>query len=493
MEEQVKLFMEVTNTTDEEEAKNILEACYGNLEEAISTYMSKVDFTGMDEVRSVNTNFSQRDVKEYREENKSVCQRNEEKIERANFLHVLNQLGTLICPIFRNVCNLLSACFKLVSTYIVSSFESNNFSSYYEEKYGKKHVKFFKGSLSEAIKTSRQEEKLLLVYLHIENNESIYFCESIFKNEEIMCFFDSNCIFFSQDITKGDVKELGNTLNVFMLPQISVILTNHVKEFQELAIIYGTPTVNHIINTVSHGIEQMNMKKNNLKKIKNKNYTDRLIREEQDREYQEALKKDKLKVEEKKKKEDEKLKKIQLKKNIKNGRKEKLKKFPLLIKENEKATKICIRLPNGVKIQNKFSLNHTLEDVYDWAECSEFLQTNSVKGTAENGEVGGKGRNSKMEEKGQSSKMEEKGQSSKMEEKGQSSKMEEKGQSSKMEEKGQSSKMEEKKEFSIPFKFELVCGHTKVVLKREKKEIKDFDLYPSAVLNMKSLDSSDEE
>ncbi|KJP86763.1 hypothetical protein AK88_03577 [Plasmodium fragile] len=439
MEERVKMFMEVTNSLDEEEAESILKTCEGNLEEAISTYLKQVDFQALDEedppgngsVRNRGKSRCPTGVAtNQRTARNEVYQRNEEKIERANLFNVLNQLGSLICPIVKSVYSLLSACLKLVSTYIVSSPERDTFAAYYEERFGKRHINFFKGSLSEAIKVSEREEKLLLVYLHIENNDSCYFCESIFNNEEIKSFVDNSCVFFAQDITKGDIRELSNVLNVFMLPQISIIQTSHVKEYEELCIIYGTPTATHILHTVANCIEQMNSKKAKQDKIKKKTYSDRLIREEQDREYLEALKKDQEKVQEKKKKEEEKMKRLHLKTNIKNKRREMANKFPLPIKANDKVTKICIRLPNGMKIQDKFSLNHTLEDVYQWAECSEFLGQNSASG---------------------------------------------------------------KGEISVPLKFDLICGHTKTVLQRTRNALKEFDLYPNAVLNMKSLDSSDEE
>ncbi|SBT34324.1 conserved Plasmodium protein, unknown function [Plasmodium ovale wallikeri] len=93
-------------------------------------------------------------------------------------------------------------------------------------------------------------------------------------------------------------------------------------------------------------------------------------------------------------------------------------------RKEEKIEKTNFVLPNGIKIQNNFSLNHTIENIYDWAECCEYLEDNNI---------------------------------------------------------------------TIPYKFELICGHTKSVLYNTKRKIKDFDLYPNAVLNMKSLDSSDEE
>ncbi|CAA9987625.1 conserved Plasmodium protein, unknown function [Plasmodium knowlesi strain H] len=438
MEERVKMFMEVTNLSDQEEAESILKTCEGNLEEAISTYLGQVDFERIDEDHPGNGSMRNRRNSRYGTrgttrqpmERNEMCQRNEEKIERANLFYLLNQLGSLICPIVKSVYSLLSACLKLVSTYVVNSPENETFTTYYEEKFGKRHANFFKGSLSEAIKVSKQEEKLLLVYLHIENNDSSYFCESIFTNEDIKSFFDNCCVLFAQDITKGDIRELSNVLNVFMLPQISIIQTSNVKVYEELSIIYGTPSVSHILKSVAQCIEQMNSKKANQDRVQNKTYTDRLIREEQDREYMEAVKKDQLKVQERKKKEEEKMKKVLQKKNMKKKRREMANKFPLPIKDNEKVTKICIRLPNGMKIQDTFSLNHTLQDVYEWAECSEFLVQNPSIG---------------------------------------------------------------KGEIIIPFKFELICGHTKAVLQRARNALGEFDLYPNAVLNMKSLDSSDEE
>ncbi|CRG99562.1 UBX domain, putative [Plasmodium relictum] len=425
MENTVKLFMEVTKEPDENEATNILKSCEWNLEEAISIYLSKNEFEKTNkEYHSTTENLNNiNKIDEIKEFEESIYKKNENEIEKKSFLYILNPIGKIIFPIFKNIYYAISTFFKLLSTFILTPYNDSNFTSYYENKYGKMHTNFFKGSLNEAILKSRKEEKLLLVYLHIDNNESAYFCEQVFNNSEIKSFFDENCILFAQDISKGDTKELQNVLNVFILPQISIILTCYVKDIKELTIIYGKPSVDHIINSITHCIEQMQVKKENSENLKHKTYNDRLIREQQDREYQEALKKDKLIEEEKKKKENEKLKKIQYKKEIKRKRQEKCKKFPLPIKENEQVTKISLRLSNGTRIQSNFSLDHTLEDIYEWAECCEFLEKN----------------------------------------------------------------------IKIPYKFELVCGHSKSTLQKVKNKIKEFDLYPNAVLNLKSLDTSDEE
>ncbi|SBT71127.1 UBX domain, putative [Plasmodium malariae] len=488
MDESVRLFMEVTKVTNEKEAKEIIKTCQGNLEEAISTYLSKVDFQNLDEV-STPMGFpedSQGGVRQRRAQEEgckdNICERSGEKIERTNFLYILNHIGRIICPLFKNICNIITTCFKLLSTYILSSDKENTFTMYYENMYGEKHVNFFKGTLSEAINKSKKEEKLLLVYLHIENNESSYFCNSVFNNEDIKLFFDENCILYAQDISTGDIKELSDIMNVFILPQISIILTCYVKEYKELSIIYGTPDISHIINCVTHCIEQMQMKKENINNLKNKNYNDRLIREEQDREYQEALRKDKLKEEEKKKKENEKFNKLELKKDIKKKRQEKINKFPLPIKENEQVTKICIRLPNGIKIQNNFSVNHTLEDVYDWAECYEFLadRNSSTSNTNSNSSCNQNNNSNSSCNKNNNS-------NSSCNKNNNSNSSCNKNNNSSCNTVGGNNSV------SIPYKFELICGHTKSVLQKTKNKIKEYDLYPNAVLNMKSKDSSDEE
>lgn len=442
MDDRVRVFMEVTNLMDEEEAKSILNACQGNLEEAISTYLSKVDFERMGEAPPRNEGLRNRGPSRYPPgaaanqptQRSGVCQREEDQMERTNLYQVWNQVGSLLCPIMKNAYSLMSTCLKMVSTYIVNSPQSANFTQYYEERFGRRHANFFQGSLSDAIRVSIQQGKLLLVYLHTENSNGTYFCEFIFKNEEVKSFLDNSCVLFALDITKGDVRELGNVLNVCVLPQMNVIQTCYVKEFEELSIIYGNPSVSNILNTVANCIETMNMKKASQSKEEDKTYTDRLLREEQDREYQEALRQDQLRAEEKrrqeeekKKKEEEKKKMMSQKKDVKLSRRERARRFPLPIKSNEKATRICVRLPNGMKIQSNFSLNHTVEDVYEWAECAEFLRPDA------RGIKGG--------------------------------------------------------EITVPLRFQLICGHTKDVLQRTRETLGEFDLYPSAVLNMKSLDA----
>ncbi|ETW36618.1 hypothetical protein PFAG_02613 [Plasmodium falciparum Santa Lucia] len=533
MNEFIKLFMDITKEDDEKKASSFLESYNWNVEEAITRYfIATKQKTSTEDVTTSNENNENNQVLEKKnkkkekknkkkekknkkkeknkkeesnkkeeknnihindaairneylhkndEDNKDISDfssissdegnieegntlnnyeiNEEEHVGRTNFLYFLNHIGKMVFPIFKNLYNVMSSFFKILSTYIISSTTTstaasasespstststststspsssepytssydNGFTKYYENKYSKVHTDFFRGSLKEAINKSRREEKLLLVYLHIEYDDVSYFCEHVFNNLEMKSFFDENCILYAHDISKGDIKELSTTLNVFMLPQISIILTCYVTDMMELSIIYGQPSITHIMNTISHCIEKMDMKREKMEMLKNKNYRDRLIREEQDREYQEALRKDRLKEEEKKKKENEKLVKIQEKNKIKNERKEKTKKFPLCISSNEQIAKICIRLPNGIRIQNNFGLSNTLQDIYEWAECSEFLQPQNQK-------------------------------------------------------------------VIIPYKFQLICSLTKWNVQRTSEQIKNFDLYPNAIFNMKSLDTSDEE
>ncbi|CAD2090573.1 conserved Plasmodium protein, unknown function [Plasmodium vinckei lentum] len=460
MDNEIKLFMEVTKLSDEGEAKRLLTMCNGNLEDAIVKYLQNGKVENLhEESKPVNSSNSLKrregKGKEKKDgENKVInnnpnqtsnsvndkmFQKNNENIVKSNFLEVLNNVGEIICPLFRNIYNFITSCFHLISTYILSVCSKNNFTMYYEEQYGKTHVTFFNGSLKEAINKSKREEKLLLVYLHTENEESAYFCKHIYTNIEIISFFENNCILYAQDISKYSLTELHDIINIYMFPQINILLTYGLN-IKELSVIYGTPNATEIIQSIIGCIDKAEVEKKKLQRnasmrssVDEAVYRDRLLREEQDREYQEALKKDKQIMEEKQKKENEKLQKIEKKKNyikdIKNKRNEKSKKFPLTIEPNDKVTKILLRLPNGLKIQNNFSNNHTLRDIYDWAECCDILENDKTK----------------------------------------------------------------KKNMNIPCKFDLICGHTKSVLKNSTNPIKDFDLYPNAVLNMKSLDSSDDE
>ncbi|ETB60023.1 hypothetical protein, variant 1 [Plasmodium yoelii 17X] len=445
MDNKTKLIMGKFENEDEE--KRLVEMCNENLEESELRKRKGNDKTESGSDRKGN---DKAESGSDRKGNDKVYKRDENNnIVRSHFFVMLNNVGGFICPLFRNVYNMIASCFNLVSSYILSSCNKNSFIVYFEEKYGKNHVEFFNGTLKDAINKSQKEDKLLLLYLHIDNDESEYFCKNIYTNIEIISFFENNCILYAQDISKHPFIELHDKINIYMFPQISILLT-YASNIKELSVIYGQPSVNDIIQSIIECIEKADAEKKKAEKIKaekikaEKNilagrnvsetvYRDRLLREEQDREYQEALKKDKAILEEKKKKENEKLLKIEKKKNyikdIKNKRNEKSKKFPLNIESNDKITKILLRLPNGIKVQNHFSNNHTLRDIYDWAECCDILESDQTK----------------------------------------------------------------KQNIHIPYKFELICGHTKYVLKNSTDPIKDFDLYPNAVLNMKSLDQSDNE
>ncbi|CXI37200.1 conserved Plasmodium protein, unknown function [Plasmodium berghei] len=441
MDNEIKLFMEMTKLSDKDEAKRLVEMCNGNLEDNIVKYLKNGELESLSQGNELKKRKGNEDNSNKTENivNDKVYKKSENNIVKSHFFEILNNIRGVICPLFRNIYNMITSCFNLISSYILNSCNKNSFTVYYEEKYGKIHVNFFNGNLKDAINKSKKEEKLLLVYLHIDNEESEYFCKHIYTNIEIIPFFENNCILYAQDISKYPFIELHDKINIYMFPQISILLT-YTSNIKELSVIYGRPSATDIIQSIIECIEKAAIEKNKMERnrsmVSNVNetvYRDRLLREEQDREYQEALKKDKEILEKKKKKENEKLLKIEKKKNyikdIKNKRNEKSKKFPLNIEPNDKVTKILLRLPNGLKVQNNFSSNHTLRDIYDWAECCDILEVDKTK----------------------------------------------------------------KQNMNIPCKFDLICGHTKYVLKNSTNLIKEFDLYPNAVLNMKSLDSSDNE
>ncbi|SBS94357.1 conserved Plasmodium protein, unknown function, partial [Plasmodium ovale curtisi] len=240
--------------------------------------------------------------------NDKMFQKNNENIVKSNFLEVLNNVGEIICPLFRNIYNFITSCFHLISTYILSVCNKNSFTMYYEEHYGKTHVTFFNGSLKEAINKSKREDKLLLVYLHTENEESAYFCKHIYTNIEIISFFENNCILYAQDISKYSLTELHDIINIYMFPQINILLT-YGSNIKELSVIYGTPNATEIIQSIIGCMDKAEVEKKKLQRstsmrssVDEAVYRDRLLREEQDREYQEALKKDKQIMEEKQKK-----------------------------------------------------------------------------------------------------------------------------------------------------------------------------------------------
>lgn len=458
------------------------------------------------------------------EENIENTNKENEKIKReTTFLGILRPVVSLVSPLFKNVGNLIAVILKFLGAFLLSTYTANDFISSYERKYGTFHVNFFKGSFKKAVLEAKQSGKLLVIYCHMET-EGNYFCERIFTDPKAKDFIDANFIVYADYVTCAKVPVIKMMRTKIAFPALLVVMPLEESNVKLLKYMNERPSVSHIIDMLTGCIEyiyltddtlseqhileedfqngNVNLRRNgaelhsvsplggglgssfvNRKRDPNvsstnpvnaelgrvgqhlgqtapsndsrsglvkrnvssamginlrtnrtahitfraenieRNITDRLIREEQDREYQEALLIDQMKEEQKK--EEERLKRLKsdVKKDIKEDRKKRSQNFQLKINEGESTTKICSRFPNGKRIQRDFSVEHTIQNIYEWVECSEFLE----------------------------------------------------------------------KDITVPYKFELICSHSKMVLEKNDKPIKDFDLIPNAILNVKSLDSSDEE
>lgn len=486
---------------------------------------------------------SERSSKEERSPITSVGEDNseemesEEKIENTNkenekikrettFLGILKPVVSLISPFFRNFGNFISVILNFLGAFLLSAYTENDFNSHYERKYGAFHVSFFKGSFKKAVLEAKKSSKLLVIYCHLELERN-HFCEHIFTDPKAKDFIDANFIVFADSATCAKAPVIKMMMTKISFPALLVAIPLEDTNVKVLKYVNGHPSVPQVIDMLTACIEHMYLMEETLGREQNvsrgvsqngninlgtnhahlhsmnnvgssglgnyfpnimtdhkinsnitantelgkvggkvgqtaysnesrnglvkrnvgntgtginvrtnrnthvtyrtedveRNIRDRLIREEQDREYQEALLMDQMKEE--KRKEEQRLKRLKsdVKKDIKEERKIKSKNFSLKINEGEQITKICSRFPNGKRIQRNFSVEHTVKNIYEWVEYSEFLE----------------------------------------------------------------------KDITVPYKFELICGHSKKVLEKNEKRIKDFDLIPNAILNVKSLDTSDEE
>jgi len=256
---------------------------------------------------------------------------------------------------------------------------------------------FQEGSFSQAVSTARQELKLLVVYLHSEHarySQSV--CSDVLANEVIRTLLNENFILWGSDVARMEAHQVAQMIRVRQYPSFSVLLPASVEEIRVIGSLAGQIEADTVMALLASCMEEMESHRSEIVAQQVQRVEDRHLREQQDREYQEALEMDRRRAEQReqqqreeeearRKAEDEQRKIQEEVERLQRAQQEceakrRARAAALPVPGPDATARVAMRLPSGQRVDRKFLPGSTLQEVYDWAECVAFLPENADKG-----------------------------------------------------------------------------------------------------------------
>jgi len=257
--------------------------------------------------------------------------------------------------------------------------------------------KFFEGSFVKAVQEARKEVKLLVVYLHSEHSRYTQnFCSNVIANDFIRGILDENFLLWGGDIARMEAHQISQMVHARQFPCFCVLLPASVEEIRVIGALNGDVSTEGTVALLTKCMEEMETHRAEIVARQEQHKEDRSLREDQDREYQEALELDRQQEEQKKverarQQEAERLAADQ--RSVQEAIEAERLSERLKIQERRKTlasnlgppgpdctATVGVRLPAGQRLQRKFNPATTLADVYAWADCLAYLPEHEGRG-----------------------------------------------------------------------------------------------------------------
>lgn len=258
--------------------------------------------------------------------------------------------------------------------------------------------RFFNGSFHEALQAARRDVKLLVVFLHSDQARYAQtFITQVLSNEFIRSVIDENFVFWGGDIAWMETHEVAQMIHARQYPHICVLLPMlRGDELRAIGALQGNVEVDAGVALFTTCLEEMEMHRSEILANTAQQVEDRSLRQEQDKEYQEALALDRKREEERqaeaiKTREVEDAEAERVRQEKASAASLEQQRQDIVARRQQRAAeldpeglettaRIALRLPAGQRVQRKFRPEARLREVYAWAECCGYLPENADRG-----------------------------------------------------------------------------------------------------------------
>lgn len=256
---------------------------------------------------------------------------------------------------------------------------------------------FFEGSFTQALQAARHDLKLLVVYLHspaAQHSEA--FCTNVLSNEALRSMLDGGFLVWAGDASGTEGRSVTRVVRAREYPSFSVILPASADDVRVIGSVGGNIEVDGAVALLTACLDEMEMHRAEIVARTEQHAEDRQLRQQQDREYQEALEMDRKRAEEQalqeqQQREAERLEEARQQKEReeaerleaeRRSREEVLRQRAAALAPEGPAdtARISLRLPAGQRVQRRFAPGAPLADVYRWAEVVPYMPEHAGKG-----------------------------------------------------------------------------------------------------------------
>lgn len=251
----------------------------------------------------------------------------------------------------------------------------------FEQRYGNVHPEFYQDGYSPALREAQRNFRILVIYLHCaDHQDTDTFCRQTLAAPEVARFFAENeIIFWAGDVAEIGASQVARSHGASSYPYLAVVGPQGMQMsiFQRIDGALAAPDLlaklNQVLQRVAPAVRQAKLEREVRER-------ERLLRLQQEREYEESLKADQEKekrqreeqeAQQRKKEEEEKAEQERLKKEeeAKKARQRKAERLP---SEPEAGTpetsQIAFRLIDGTRLQRRFRETETVQVLYDFVE-----------------------------------------------------------------------------------------------------------------------------
>lgn len=249
----------------------------------------------------------------------------------------------------------------------------------FETEYGPRHPTFFQGSYTQALDQAKRSLKFLLVYLHSPQHENTPgFCRTTLCSDVITDFFNDHFIFWAGSVSASEGYKVNNVLGASTYPFMALIcyLEDRATVVDKIE---GPMATEELLARLATVMEHYGTFLAAARAEREERNLNRRIRQEQDEAFLASLAADQEKERKAKEEQQRRQQELEDEQRIQNEKQQRLqeklrerqRKEQSLAQEpedNDKATKILIRLPNGNRLERRFLLADQLQTVYDFVD-----------------------------------------------------------------------------------------------------------------------------
>jgi len=218
----------------------------------------------------------------------------------------------------------------------------------------------------------------------------------VLGNELIREQLDANFVVWGGDVARMEAHQVSQMIRVRQFPSFCVLLPASVEEIRVIGALHGQIDRDAAFALLTHCMEEMESHRSELVAQQVQHAEDRNLREQQDREYQEALEMDRRRAEQReaqRKEEEESRKQAEEQRKKEEEERARLVAAAQELEDRRRriaaslgppgpgaTARIALRLPSGQRVDRKFEPTSKLREVYDWAESVAYLPEYEGKG-----------------------------------------------------------------------------------------------------------------